>query len=339
MQLKKAIVVLIIIVLSFSIYGCKAIDVMKGLISEDEQEPEIVRSDDENLEISAEINMRDTVLYFKNENGYLVPVKRQIPWEEGIAKAALRNMMDTPTIREDLGVIGLLPVIPSGTEIRGMAINQETGLCKVDFTSDILNYTSQKDEENLVKGIVYTLTEFPAISEVQFMIDGEIVNELKYGTRIDKPLKREDINLIDSAAEGGSKVIVYYKGTSNGEYEYYVPVTVPTFAPVPDVMTALEELFNGAPASTGLYSDIPEGVQLQGMEIKDGIAYIDLSLESEEAVLDQRVFDMMAKNIGLTLKEFEEVEDIEILIDGKTIEEAGLDVLEPEGLPVFANEY
>lgn len=337
MIIKKAIIVLVIIVLSTSIYGCKAIDVMKGLVAEEDTEPEIIRSDDEQLETSTDINMRDTVIYFQNENGYLIPVKRQIPWEEGIAKAALRNMIDSTVLREDLGTIGLLPLIPAGTEIRGMAIN-ETGLCKVDFSRDILNYSSKKEEENLIRGIVYTLTEFPTINEVQFMFDGEILDTLQYGTDVSKPLKREDINLLDTA-EGNSKVVVYYKGTSNGEYEYYVPVTVPTSAPSPNVFTALEELFNGPPEYMGFYTDIPEGVELQGVEVNNGIAYIDLLLNFEESIADQRTFDMMTKNIGLTLSQFEEIQDIEILIDGKTIEEAGLELFESEGLPVFANEY
>ena len=39
----------------------------------------------------------------------------------------------------------------------------------------------------------------------------------------------------------------------------------------------------------------------------------------------------MVKNIGFTLSEFEEIEKVEFLIDGKTLEEAGLDV--------YINEY
>ncbi|RKD28986.1 GerMN domain-containing protein [Thermohalobacter berrensis] len=341
MYIKRILVLMLVIILGITMYGCKAVDVMKDLVSnEEEPEVEIIRSDvEEDIEISNEVKVRDTVLYFQNENGYLIPVKRQIPWETGIAKAALRNMIDSPILREDLGAIGLSPIIPAGTQIRGMAIHEDTGLCKVDFTEDILNYESQKDEENLVRGIVYTLTEFPAVSKVQFMIEGKIVDKLKYGTDVSKPLNREDINLMSAQGDYNSKVVVYYKGTSNGEYEYYVPVTIPTSAPQANVLTALKELFKGAPASSGLYTDIPDTVQLQGVEVSDGIAYIDLSVSSIDSIASEPVFNSMVSNIGLTLRQFEEIEDIEILIDGKTAAEAGIEFGEPEGIPVFANEY
>lgn len=337
MKTNKIIIVLLILVLSLSFYGCKAIDKMKGLVSEDEGDVEIVRSDEEDLEISNDINMRDTVLYFQNENGYLVPVKRQIPWEEGIAKAAIRNMIASPSVTEDVAQIGLMPIIPAGTEIIGMSIND--GLCKVDFSQEILNCNSQKEEENMIRGIVYTLTEFPTIDRVQFMIEGKILNELKHGTKVSAPLEREDINLLGSTAQTDSKIVVYYKGTSNGEYEYYVPVTIPTSGESAHISTALRELFNGPPELSGLYTDIPLGVNLNRVTVKDGIAYIDLLMESSDAISSQMEFDMMAKNIGLTLSEFKDIVDFEILIDSKTLEEAGVDFLEPEGIPVFANEY
>lgn len=338
MYIKKLLILAIVLVLALGLFGCKAIDTMKDLITSEEPEIEIIRSDeDENFLDDA--SLRNTVLYYQNENGYLVPVKRKVPWEEGIAKAALKNIMDTPTIREDISSIGLKPIIPAGTEIIGMSINQETGLCKVDFNNQILNCQSQKDEENMVKGIVYTLTEFPNIKEVQFMVDGKIVPELKYGTKVQKPLAREDINVVEDLGTGKSKVVVYYKGTSNGEYEYYVPVTVPTSAPNANVLTSLEVLFEGAPALSGLYTDIPEGVDLQGVEIYNGVAYVDVITHDFEILEDQTVFNNMTKNIGLTLKEFPEIEYVEILFDGKTIEEAGLDLEAQEAVPVFANEY
>ncbi len=335
---KKLLILVIVLALGLSLFGCKAIDTMKDLITKEEPDIEIIRSD-EDANIMDDSDLRSTVLYYQNENGYLVPVKRKIPWEEGIAKAALKNMMDSPTIREDIGGIGLKPIIPAGTEIIGMSINQDTGLCKVDFNSQIMNCQSKKDEENMIKGVVYTLTEFLNVKEVQFMVDGKIVSELRHGTKVQKPLARTDINPAENLSAGASKVIVYYKGTSNGDYEYYVPVTVPTSAPSANVQTSLETLFKGAPELSGLYTDIPEGIDFQGVEVYNGVAYVDIISYDFNLLSDQKVFNNMTKNIGLTLKEFPEIEYVEILFDGKTIEEAGLELEIQESVPAFANEY
>lgn len=295
-----------------------------------EDEIEIIRSDDYELEAVEEEGMRKTVFYFENDDGYLVPVMRRIPWEEGIAKVTLRNMIDSPELREILDPIGLSPLLPQGTEINGMSINQETGLCKVDFSEEILNKESIKDEENLIKGVVYTLTEFPAIREVLIMVDGKVIPALKHGTSVDEPLTRENINLLGNLEDGRSKVVVYYKGNADSEFEYFVPVTIPTLAPQANVYTALDLLFEGPPANANLTTDIPAGVQLQGVEIKEGTAFVDISLGEESLLTRDTVLNNIIKNVGLTLSEFKDIETVELLIDGEIINAT---------IPVFANEY
>ena len=42
-------------------------------------------------------------------------------------------MIDSTELREALANTGLSPLIPMGTEVLGMAIDQDTGLCKIDF--------------------------------------------------------------------------------------------------------------------------------------------------------------------------------------------------------------
>src|SRR5699024_1071369 len=103
-------------------------------------------------------------------------------------------MIDSPALRENLSPTGLSPIIPVGTEIKGITVDEDTGLCKIDFTGEVLNYETEKEEENLINGVVYTLTEFPAINEVQVMIDGEVVPALKHGTEVGGPLRRDNIN-------------------------------------------------------------------------------------------------------------------------------------------------
>lgn len=332
MNIRKAVLILLILAISVNLFGCSKKH------SKDKDDLEIIRSDDE-LNITEEDDMRDTILYFQNKNGFLVPVMRKIPWEEGIAKLALKNMIDSPALRENLAPTGLVPIIPAGVEIIGMTIDEDTGVCKVDFTEEILNYETEKDEENLIKGIVYTLTEFPSIREVCIFIDGNDVPTFKYGTEAGKPLTREGINLVQEFPEANSNIIVYLKGTDNGEFEYYVPVTVPTIAPAPNMYTALEKLFEGSFEEYGLHTDIPQEVSLQGIEVRDGIAYVDLSVDSIDTINDQNIIEGMAKNIALTLSQFEDIEKVEMLIDGKNFEEVGLDFECDEAIPAFANHY
>ena len=298
-------------------------------LSVKDDEIQMVRSDENEIVEVEEDGLRKTVMYFTNGDGYLVPVMKRIPWEEGIAKVSLSNMIDSPELREVLSLTGLSPVIPAGTEIMGITIDQETGLCKVDFSENALSYDSEKEEENFIKGVVYTLTEFPAIQEVQILIGGKELSTLQYGSDISRPVARADINLIGNLDYGSSKVTVYYKGVADDELEYFIPVTIPTLAPVTNVYSALDVLFEGPPELSGLYSDIPKGVELHGVEVKDGTAYVDITYDSSEES-DDRAFINIIKNIGLTLGQFEEIETVELLVDGEIINTT---------IPVFANEY
>ena len=304
-------------------------DLVKDDMSSIDDDIEIISSNEYGLELVEDEGMRKTIFYFKNSDGYLVPVMKRIPWEDGIARVTINNMIDSTELRESLSDTGLKPLIPMGTEILGLSINPDTGLCKIDFSEEIRNVESQKDEENLLKGIVYTLTEFPSINEVQIMVEGKILPVLKNHVAINEPLVRENINLIGSEDEGSSKVVVYYKG---GEeyYEYFIPITIPTLAPMANVYTALDLLFDGPPVDTGLSSNIPSGLDLQGVEIKKGTAYVDIKLNDTAEFADDSVLNEIMKNIGLTLSEFEEIDSVELLLDGTAVNTS---------IPVFANEY
>lgn len=337
--MRKIITVFLILALSLGLYGCKSIDKVKGMIFEEDPNVEFIRSDEEDVKTSMESNLRESITYYANEEGYLVPVKRELPWEEGIAKAVLKNMTDSSAIREDIDTIGLKPVIPAQTKVLGMSVDEESGLCKIDFSKDILNYENKKQEENLVNAVVYALTEFPNIKEVQIIIEGKVMTELKHGTVVGEPLKRADINLIGSeeaSTTGGnrkggySKVLVYYKGTNDKKYDYYVPITIPVSSPDPTPEMIVKELFKKpSDELSGLYTDIPNGVELKKAKVKEDKITLSLDVKDKDILEDKNVVSRMSKNIGLTLKQFD-IKNIELKVGNETIEES---------VPTFANEY
>lgn len=321
----------LIIVLGLTVLTMGKNFINNRLASDDDDEIEVVRSDEDIINVTEDDDgMRKTVLYFKNREGYLVPVMRRIPWEEGIARATLNNMIDSAELRDTLSHTGLLPIIPAGTEIMGIAIDEETSICKINFSENFLNNESESDEESLIKGVVYTLTEFPAIEKVNILVGGKEVETLTHGTRVGSVLERKDINLVGKPGEGKSKVLVYYKDKTDDEYQYFIPMTIPTLAPEANVYSALDILFQGPPDGLGLSSDMPQGTTLHGVEISNGTAYVDISYDIYEEESEQISFSDIIKNIGLTLSQFEEIETVELLIDGETINTT---------VPAFANEY
>ncbi|SCZ06947.1 GerMN domain-containing protein [Alkaliphilus peptidifermentans] len=282
-----------------------------------------------------EEGLRQTVLYYKDNMGLVVPMMRSIPWEEGIAKGALRQLVDEPMTREDLSVIGLLPVLPTGTDILAMSIND--GLCKVDFNDRFLSYDSEADERAIITSVVYTLTEFPTIDKVQFMVEGKEINKFKFGTIANLYFERGNINLAQEISNDTIPVVVYYKGTANGEDDYFVPVTKGVNALKADIKSVLVALIEGAPAEVGLFSEIPAGVSINDVYVKDGIAYIDFTEEIKRMPENEKLQQSMIYEIGLTLKEVEPtITQVRILSGGKEIQLGSSVQL---NLPIYSNEY
>lgn len=282
-----------------------------------------------------EEGLRETVLYYQDQNGIIVPVMRRIPWEEGIAKSAINLLVDEPGTRENLAQVGLLPVLPNGTEVIGMSINE--GLAKVNFNENFLSYNTEVEEETIVQSLVYTLTEFESIDKVQLLVDGKEISKLSFGTNVKNPLERQNINLSLEIGEEEVPVTVYYKTTTNGEDSFYVPVTKPVNAIKPDIKTVLSSLIEGAPEGTGLYSELPAGVALNDVYVKNQVAYIDFSPEIENMPDNKDHQQSMIYELGLTLREIEPtISQVRILSGGKEIDlHSDVSI----NLPTYSNQY
>jgi spore germination protein GerM len=96
-----------------------------------------------------------------------------------------------------------------------------------------------------------------------------------------------------------------------------------------DLTTALTALLEGVTedeAGMGLSSAIPEGTRLLGVEVSDGVAFVDLSREFESGGGSLSMMGRVAQ-VVYTATRFEEVEAVRFLLEGEV-----LDVLGGEGL-------
>lgn len=342
MKQKRLLAAVLSVCLLMSLAVWKGPGLIKGLLNDEDQAVSTIIESPENTE--GNNILRDTVLYYQDDKGLLVPVMRKIPWPEGrgIAKASMRALVDNPANRSDMEGIGLVPILPANTDIIGMSIND--GVCKANFTGNVLNYGNITEEQAIVKGIVYTLTEFPTVSEVQIMVDGVSPRTLTFGTDVSSPLAREDINYAGSGS-GKGKVIVYYQSTVNGMENYFVPVTKDVQVENNEEVTVirvLEMLAEGPTENSGLFSVLPEGLQVKNVDVINGIAYVDFSEEIKN-VTDESVARDIIKSVALTLKDYYKnqvlIESVSLLADGDEIEFGEINTEEPVAVPTFANEY
>ncbi len=115
--------------------------------------------------------------------------------------------------------------------------------------------------------------------------------------------------------------------TQGGECADVSPVTRSIPATTGVARAALEELLKGptgAEQTAGFFTNIPAGVKIHSLTIKNGTAIVDFSTELEKGVAGSCLVIALRAQIEATLKQFPTVHDVVISIDGRTE-----DILQP----------
>gem|GEM_PF-400430 len=81
----------------------------------------------------------------------------------------------------------------------------------------------------------------------------------------------------------------------------------------------MEELMKG-PESEHLSRAIPEEVELRGVSLSEGVAYVDLSAEVMEVHLGAEAEAVLVHSIVWTLVQLPEVDAVQILVEGEVVE-------------------
>lgn len=337
---KRVLAGAIIVCMAILVAGCEnPVRMLLDWISGGEQVPgesDTPPQQQESADTVSDARMRETVLYYRDSEGYLVPVSVDIEWEEGIARAALERLIFDDEMSVMAQDTGLFSPIPAGTRVLGLTIRD--GLAKVDLSQEALGCGSAKEEELMIKSVVYTLTEFNTVDRVQFMFEGNVPESLTYGTHTGSPISRENINWLGGT--GGSSVTVYFHSVNEKGFEYFVPVTLGTGTAGSSMDVAIKCLLEGPPEGSGLQSAIPVDVKINGMGTKNGIAYLNF----ERGIFDYEggdaVGERIVKAITLTLKEYPAVTGVVFLVNGQpAVLPTGVVLESVIDVPVFANQY
>ena len=279
-------------------------------------------------------------LYYQDADGYIVPVTRKVARQDGIARMAVGALIDNALNRESLEYYGLYPVLPKGTEIRGISIKQETAW--IDFNEGLLNYDNEQAERNIIASVVYTLTEFKTIRSVRISVGGNPLEQLKFHPELQAVLDRKN-TLVNAAGIQPdpelNKLDLYYFKKSGAEHTYLIPVSLEV-DPKQDTGTAaaIVRLLSDGPGDKKLYTELPANVRLRSGEMDGKTLALDFKGNlgeyggnaREEGILQQLLYSM---------KQVQEARFIRITFDGKVPElSEGSDVSQDIPLPVAINE-
>lgn len=149
-------------------------------------------SKEKSRSVSQQIKTEEKQLFFvryseSTESIEIVPVIRRISYEASPLTQTLNTLLYGPNVSELSR--NLVTMIPDKTKI--LSIKIEKGIATIDFNEAFMfNSNGREGMEAQLAQIVYTATQFPTVSEVQFLIEGEKKTYLNDGSYIELPLSR-----------------------------------------------------------------------------------------------------------------------------------------------------
>lgn len=122
-------------------------------------------------------------IYRPTENAmYLVPVTVKMKLKDDPPKAALAAMIADDRKQK-------YPILPKGLSVNTVKVKD--GIATVDFSKELLNMDKSTTTEELFTAMtVNTLTEFPDIKEVKFLMNGKAITHLSGHSDMTRTFKR-----------------------------------------------------------------------------------------------------------------------------------------------------
>ncbi len=121
----------------------------------------------------------------------LVPVLREVPKTQAVARAAMEALLAGPQGRELFDGAGISTAIEDGTELLGITI--DGGIATVDLSGEFAAGGGSSQSFMRLAQVTYTLTQFPTVQRVAFRVDGRPVTVFgSAGIVLDGPVGRDD---------------------------------------------------------------------------------------------------------------------------------------------------
>lgn len=277
---------------------------------------------------SASVPMQSIVCWYEDGDGYLVPVTREIPQQDGIAKATLSLMVQSSENDLAAARMGLRNVIPEGTTFD---LDISGGKARLDMSAEALNCSSAEEELLMVQGAAAALCGFDTVDEVSFLFDGQKRSRLTNGTDVSGAFSLDSVNVESVATMADSsfadQVQLYFPSASG---RLLVPVTRTVFSPA-DLPTAILELVKGPKSDSGLECPVPGSCGVKSVTVKNGVATIDFTQEFASIAQQDDGGQQAIRAVLFTASQFPGVKQVQILVEGKPYQ------AEPETATTFVN--
>jgi germination protein M len=263
--------------------------------------------------------MSKTELYFLSDSGYVVPYALNIPLSKGkgIAREALRFMVKGGA-GESMLPDGFSPILPKGTQIKGL--NIQDGTATIDFSKEFLSYQPD-EEEKILEAVTWTLTGFPHVKEVNIWVDGKPLAVMPKKKTPSQGLTRENLGINLEVAEGtemsqSMPVTLYFLGQTPDNQVYYVPVTRMVNQTDNVAEATIKELIKGPQQDSDLSGALDTTTEVNKVQVKGDTVFADFGEQLLEYG-EQTASKDALQTIVLSLTENTGFKKVKLSVNGK----------------------
>lgn len=272
--------------------------------------------------------LRTITVYYANDKGYMVPLTYTYkePLEDPV-RVAVEKLIEGPNSQF------MARTLPKDTRLKNCYVSNDTAF--LDFSGNFNDLRDSQAAAMAVKSLCLTLGYIPGIEHVQILIDGQTVDSVQ-GVSMEQLLKHNWVNYGGDESPK-SKYEVFF---ADSNAMFMVPVTYGTDCPEGLPRQAMERLLHG-PDSDELCATIWPGTKLLGLKIENGTAVVDLSKEATGYGGGTTAEGLFVKSVLLTLGQFSDIREVQILIDSKKTEllPEGTQIGTPLEIPAYVNIF
>lgn len=220
---------------------------------------------------------------------------------ENKIKSVLMSLIENSAYESHIQ-LGFKPMIPDGTKIINVTVNQDTA--KINFSKEILDISAE-NEDLMMQAIIYTVTSINPIKNIIIYVDGSILKELPHSKIPLPPLLNRGygINRIfDLTSTKNVKQVNIYYSASISKYDYYVPVTKYLNSEAEKLEIIIEELKSNYSINPIFLGDMPSTTNLNGYEINN----TGITLVFDENILSNKQNKLpqsLKESISLSIKD------------------------------------
>ncbi|SET43446.1 germination protein M [Oceanobacillus limi] len=273
-----------------------------------------IQSEDEEAESSEAAKTVERELYLLDANGMVASQTVELPVLDSkeVATQVLEYLVKDGPVSNILPD-GFQAVLPAGTEILGLRLQEEDGTLIVDVSEEFKEYEAE-DEVRILEAMTYTLTQFDNVENVKLWINGHEQEVMPVnGTPVaDGYTRANGINVIESDNIDliNSQAVTMYFPAEYNENQYFVPVTQHVKVENGDELQAItDSLVNGPGYVSNLMQVFNSETELvETPTLKDGV----LELVFNENVLQDTDNSVISDEVMETLvRTFTDQRDVE----------------------------